>query len=122
MIMSGHEKQEMLRMVASRIRSLRKAAAFSQEELSENANISPEYLSRLENGRQVPTLSVIIDLARALNIAPSDILVESQPRENPQAERVNRLAAMFGTLSEEDAAFLESQLAVWIVHLRKHTS
>ena len=120
MIMSGHETKGLLRIVASRIRALRKAAAFSQEELSERADISPQYLSRLENGRQVPSMSIIVDLARALGTTPSELLAEAEPKKDPQAERISRLTALFGTLSEENAAFLESQLGVWMAHMRKH--
>jgi len=60
---------------------------------------------------------IIIDLAGALGTAPAALLAE--PEQDAQAERINRLAAIFSGLTEDEAQFMESQLAVWIGQLRK---
>jgi len=46
----------------------------SQEALAEKANLATDYLGFIERGENVPTLSVILKLARALKITPSDLL------------------------------------------------
>ncbi len=115
--MTDKRKAEEFRLVLGRrIKEFRKAAGLTQEQLSEIVDIAPQYLSRLETGRRAPSLDTIIELAEALNTTPSALLAEV--RQDVQAERVGRLAALFSSLAESDAAFLESELAGWMSHLR----
>jgi len=102
--------------LARRIREFRTAAGLTQERLAEKVDISPQYLSRLETGRRVPSLDVVAELAEALNTTPSALVAE--PQEDTHAELTIRMAAIFRALDREDAAFLESQLASWISHLK----
>lgn len=110
------KKEEWHRAVSGRIRALRKAKGMTQEQLSEKAGIASQYLSRLETARQVPSLDTIVDLAQALHTPLSALLGE--PQQDTQAERASRVAAMLATLSEEDATFLETQVAGWMSHLK----
>jgi len=57
------------------LRDLRTAKGLSQEELAFRAGMSVPYLSDLERGRSNPSLAMVIDLARALEMHPSEILV-----------------------------------------------
>lgn len=116
-MMSEKEARELENVIGCRIRTLRKAAGLSQEELAERADIAPQFLSRLENARHVPSVQTMLRLARALGTTPSALLGE--PCRDSQAERMKRVAAMFEMLTEEDAEFLESQLAGWTSRLRK---
>jgi transcriptional regulator with XRE-family HTH domain len=113
---SKHPTQELLRTIAHRVKEFRKAAGLTQEQLSEKVDIAPQYLSRLETARRVPSLDTIVDLANALNTTPSVLLAE--PQQDAQAERMSRLEAILTALTEEDAAFVESQLAGLISHLK----
>ena len=106
--------------VACRIRALRKAAGLTQEQLSEKADIAPQHLSRLETGRQAPSLDTLVDIAAALDTTPSALLME--PQEDDHAELLSRVAAMCRTLTKEEAAFLESQLAGWMSYMKKRPS
>lgn len=116
--MASRQKKEIWHCaLANRIRALRKAAGLTQEQLSERADIGPEYVSRLETARQVPSLDTIIDLAEGLNVTPSALLAE--PQTDARAERMNKVAAIFSGLAEEDAAFLESQLGIWASHVKR---
>jgi HTH-type transcriptional repressor of puuD len=54
--------------MAKRLRELRDERGLSQRALAEKAGISREYLSRLETGRQDPTLSTLEKIARALKV------------------------------------------------------
>ena len=94
---------------------LRKIAGLTQEQLSERAGIAPHYLSRLENAHQAPSLDTIVDIADALNTTPHDLLGAPQGVE---AELAERAVAVFGALTSEDGAFLESQLSTWTQHLK----
>lgn len=118
--MNMRTKEQWHQAVASRIRALRQAAGLTQEQLSERSDIAPQHLSRLETGRQAPSLDTLVDLAAALDTTPSALLVE--PQEDDHAELISRVTAMCRTLSKEDAAFLESQLADWMSYMKRRTT
>ena len=50
------------------------AAGLSQEALAERANLSADFLGFIERGENVPTLTTILQLARALGVQPSKII------------------------------------------------
>ena len=56
------------------IRKAREAVKKSQETLAFDAEVHRTYVSLIERGQKSPTLSVIVRLARALNIRPSELL------------------------------------------------
>ncbi|HUQ97817.1 MAG TPA: helix-turn-helix transcriptional regulator [Gemmatimonadaceae bacterium] len=56
------------------VRQLRESRGLTQEELAERAEVSATYVGFVERGDNVPTLTVIIQIASALNVRPSDLL------------------------------------------------
>lgn len=56
------------KQLGRRIKELRKQRGLSQEKFSEKADISPQYLSRIESGVENPTLDLFIKLSRALEV------------------------------------------------------
>ncbi|WP_207485417.1 helix-turn-helix domain-containing protein [Arenibaculum pallidiluteum] len=58
------------------LRDLRTAKGLSQEELAFRAGMSSPYLSDLERGRSSPSLAMVVDLARALETHPADMLAD----------------------------------------------
>ena len=56
------------------VRRLRKHAGLSQEALAERANLSADFVGFIERGENVPTLTTILQLARALGVQPSKII------------------------------------------------
>lgn len=71
------------------IRRLRQQAELTQEELAFRAGMNVTYLSDIERGRSMPSLAIIIDLARGLEAHPSELLRDLQidgaplPRKRP---------------------------------------
>lgn len=55
------------------IKALRKNRQFTQEILSEKADIGVQYISRIENGSANPTLKIISALATAFEVALPDL-------------------------------------------------
>lgn len=55
-------------LIGRRIKELRKKKDLSQEELSEQAEITPNYLSRIERGTENPTLDMFVKLSNALGV------------------------------------------------------
>jgi transcriptional regulator with XRE-family HTH domain len=56
-------------------------AGYSQEELASRAGIHRTYIGGIERGERNPTLIMIHRLARALGIAPSQLL-EAPPKSD----------------------------------------
>ncbi len=60
--------------LARSVRSHRKAAGLTQAELAERADLAFETISRIESGREPPSLRTAISLADALSL-PLDVVV-----------------------------------------------
>jgi len=56
------------------IKKGREALQKSQEALAFEAGIHRTYVSMIERGKKSPTLAVIVRLANALNVKPSELL------------------------------------------------
>lgn len=52
--------------IGKRIGELRRKRGLSQEQVAERAEINPNYLSRIERGKENPTLDMLIKLSHAL--------------------------------------------------------
>lgn len=57
-----------------RLRALREARGWSQEEFADRAGLHRTYVSAVERGVRNPTLSVLERLAKALGIRLSELL------------------------------------------------
>jgi transcriptional regulator with XRE-family HTH domain len=55
------------------IRRMRNERELSQEALAERAGIAADYLGFVERGQNVPTLTVILKIARALKVSPAEL-------------------------------------------------
>lgn len=62
------DRKEIIRIFAENVRAERARRQLSQEKLAEMADITPEYLARIEKERYSPSLVVIANLALALNV------------------------------------------------------
>ncbi len=56
------------------VRRLRESRGLTQEELAERAEVSATYIGFIERGDNVPTLTVILQIASALSVRPSELL------------------------------------------------
>ena len=56
------------------IRDLRKNKSISQEKLAEKTNLDRTFISLIETGKRVPTLTSICKLAKGLDIKASELL------------------------------------------------
>ena len=59
-----------------RLRELRKARGLSQEALAEAADLSGNYISDLELGLKVPSLTILVRLSEALDIGTPELLAD----------------------------------------------
>ena len=57
-----------------RLRELRKERGLTQEALAEAADLSGNYISELELGQKVPSLTILVCLAQALEVGAPELL------------------------------------------------
>ena len=62
-------REDIIKLFAENLRIERARKKLPQEKLAELANITPEYLSRIESGKFSPSLVVITNLALALDVS-----------------------------------------------------
>lgn len=68
------DRKEAIKIFAENLRAERARKKFSQEKLAEMADITPEYLARIEKEKYSPSLIVIVNLALALNISVEKLI------------------------------------------------
>jgi transcriptional regulator with XRE-family HTH domain len=64
------------KLLGDGIRKFRKLAGLTQEKLAERIDINPVYMGQIERGFRVPTVDVLLRLARALKVHLRDIVNE----------------------------------------------
>jgi transcriptional regulator with XRE-family HTH domain len=80
--------------IGKTIRKLRIERGISQQDLAEDADLTPSFLSLVENGRRRPSLAVIQRLASSL-LVPEEILIwDSVELPNNLNEKDRRLCEM----------------------------
>jgi transcriptional regulator with XRE-family HTH domain len=73
-------------LVAQNLRALRASRELSQQEVARNAGLSISYISMLERAERSPPLDTLETLAKALRVAPADLLRDSG-RGRPRSSR-----------------------------------
>ena len=68
------EGQQIVAGIALRIRNFRKQQGLTLEELAERSKVSRAMISKVERSEKSPTLSVLVRIAKGLNITLSDLL------------------------------------------------
>ncbi len=71
--------------LGQRIRKIRKARGLSQETLAEQIGISTTHMSHIETGNTKLSLSVLVDLALALEVRTDDLLCDDGPTKRTAA-------------------------------------
>jgi transcriptional regulator with XRE-family HTH domain len=61
------------RLLGEAVRAKRKEAGLSQERLAEKADLSTVFISRVERGRESPTVDNLVKIARALGVRVRDL-------------------------------------------------
>ena len=61
-------------LLGEAIRARRKKAGFSQEKLAERADLSTVFISRVERGKESPTVDSLVKIAKALRAQVHDLV------------------------------------------------
>ena len=62
------------RLLGETVRVQRNSAGFSQEKLAEKAGLSTVFISRIERGKESPSVDSLVKIARALKIKVRDLV------------------------------------------------
>lgn len=68
------DRNEIIKIFAENVRAERARKMLSQEKLAEKADITPEYLARIEKEKYSPSLVVIVKLAVALGVGVDKLI------------------------------------------------
>lgn len=68
------DRREIIKIFAENVRAERARKQYSQEKLAELADITPEYLARIEKEKYSPSLVFIANLALALEISVDKLI------------------------------------------------
>jgi transcriptional regulator with XRE-family HTH domain len=90
-------KASFARKLGTRIRALRTEAEITQEALAWESDLDKGFLSQIEAGKRIPSLPVLLMIAKTLGVEPADLLVleVTKPRLRllEAARRQDRAAA-----------------------------
>lgn len=62
------------RIFGETVRRLRLANTWTQEDLADASGLTATYVGQVERGDKVPSLTVVLKLARGLAVPPTDLL------------------------------------------------
>ena len=117
LVPSQPEKQDGLQ-VATAVRDLRHVRNLSQRQLAARMGVPRTYISKIENGKAMPTLSSLDRLARALQVDISALLRDAPTRH--QDETAVLTADPFLAEIAKYAAHLNAtQKSIFLNHVRE---
>ena len=104
--------------VATAVRDLRHVRNLSQRQLAARMNVPRTYISKIENGKAMPTLSSLDRLARALQVDISTLLRDSKTRR--QDETAVLMADPFlAEIAMYTSQLDEVQRSIFLNHVRE---
>jgi transcriptional regulator with XRE-family HTH domain len=68
--------QKHRKLLGEGIRKQRKMAGLTQEKLAEKVEINPVYFGQIERGYKVPTVDVLLRIAKALGVRVRDLVAD----------------------------------------------
>jgi len=107
--------------VATAVRDLRHVRNLSQRQLAARMNVPRTYISKIENGKAMPTLSSLDRLARALQVDMSTLLRDASNRHRDETNVL--MADPFVAEIAHYAAQLDAlQRSIFLNHVRELAS
>ncbi|QMV18093.1 helix-turn-helix domain-containing protein [Granulicella sp. 5B5] len=104
--------------VATAVRDLRHARNLSQRQLAARMNVPRTYISKIENGKAMPTLSSLERLARALQVDISALLRDAPTRHQDEAAIITA-DPFLAELARYSAHLTSTQKSIFINHVRE---
>lgn len=83
-------EDDILIQISNRIKERRREQNITVQELANQANVSKGLISQIENSRTIPSLMVLIDIIRALNIDLNEFFKDIRTKTNASPVLVKR--------------------------------
>jgi transcriptional regulator with XRE-family HTH domain len=104
--------------VASAVRDLRHVRNLSQRQLATRMNVPRTYISKIENGKAMPTLSSLDRLAKALQVDISTLLRDSTNRHRDETA-VLMTDPFLAEIAEYTSQLDALQRSIFLNHVRE---
>lgn len=101
--------------MGDRIKEARRKAGLTQEQLAEKVDISLTYVSEIERGLKLPSISVFIKLIEVLNVSADYLLRDSVSTRNLYGDNV--LGRKLERLTPKQRVALEALIDTYIAYL-----
>ncbi len=75
---------EYKKFLGAKIKEIRRSRSYTQDFLSEKIGIDPKHLSRIECGKNSPSLDLIYKICSVLNVNPSVLFDESMLKDKSE--------------------------------------
>jgi transcriptional regulator with XRE-family HTH domain len=104
--------------VASAVRDLRHVRNLSQRQLAARMGVPRTYISKIENGKAMPTLSSLDRLARALQVDISALLRDAPTRHRDESA-VLLTDPFLAEIAKFTAHLTSTQKSIFLNHVRE---
>ena len=98
--------------LGAQIKELRIQMKLTQAEVAEALNVTPGYISNVENNRTAMSLRILMYYAKLMNISLDSLIGRVEP-EYRQTALDNELMELVSKLSEQDKTKLIKTLKIW---------
>jgi transcriptional regulator with XRE-family HTH domain len=112
------EAKESGPQVASAVRDLRHVRNLSQRQLAARMGVPRTYISKIENGKAMPTLSSLDRLARALQVDISALLRDAPTRHRDESA-VLMTDPFLAEIAKFTAHLTSTQKSIFLNHVRE---
>ncbi|MEO1010210.1 MAG: XRE family transcriptional regulator [Bacteroidota bacterium] len=103
----NHENKYPIHRIGPKIREMRKKQGIKLGDLAEASGMSNALLSKIENGRVVPTLTKLLDVMQVLSVTPEDFFKEITAATHLSVHTLIKKEAYVGYVKEESAKGFE---------------
>src|SRR3984893_12862591 len=104
--------------LATAVRDLRHVRNLSQRQLAARMGVPRTYISKIENGKAMPTLSSLDRLARALHVDISTLLRDASTRQRDEAN-VLMADAFLAEIAQYVSGLDSLQRSIFLNHVRE---
>lgn len=103
------------RMIGERVRAARQGVGLTQEQLAAAVRRTPESISKIERGVNLPDITSLLEIAAAVQKPLASFLEELEPAQRKSGKREKleaRLVRHVAVLSDEQLAIAVEQVEV----------
>jgi len=106
------------KLLGKRIKEIRERSTLTQEDLADLADVTPQYISLVENGKKKASLQVLVDIAEGLELTLDELLMGNQ--KNSNYEYLSDLEKMFSQCSRYEKRIVYEQMTNLINALKRN--